>query len=103
MIDIYVTNHADKRLKQRAGVTKKNRKEVAIDAYEKGLKHSDCTGRLHKYVTLLYFQHQTANQIRVYHEKVFIFNGKTLITLLPLPNNLRELAKIIEGKVSEMS
>ena len=82
MTDIYVTNHADKRLKQRAGVTKKNRKEVAIAAYEKGLKHSDCTGRLHKYVTLLYFQHQTAFQIRIYHEKVFIFNGKNAYNIV---------------------
>jgi len=65
MTDLYVTNHADKRLKQRAGVTKKNRKEVAIEAYEKGLKHSDCSGRLHKYVTSLYFQHQTANQYQI--------------------------------------
>jgi hypothetical protein len=39
--------------------------------------------------------------MRVYHEKVFIFRGEVLITVLPLPHNLCDLAnKINKSKMA---
>jgi hypothetical protein len=81
------------------GAGKNKKKEIAIEAYETGIKHADCTGRLHKYVTWLYFQYEKANAIRIFHEKVFLFRGRTLITIINLPSNLRSLAKKTEHNI----
>jgi hypothetical protein len=87
----YTTYHAENRAKERCGLNKKTTERMAKIAYEKGLKHSDCSGRLRKYITSLYFYNQSANQIRVYGDKVYIFYNEILITIMNLPNNLKNI------------
>ena len=87
----HTTYHAEDRAKERCGLNKKSTERMAKIAYEKGLKHSDCSGRLHKYITSLYFYNQSANQIRVYGDKVYIFHNEILITIMNLPNNLKSI------------
>lgn len=36
----------------------------------------------------LYFYNRTANQIRLYGDKVYLFHNKDLITVIQVPNNL---------------
>lgn len=92
-----VTRHATKRTKDRVGISKKIADKNASKAFQYGLKHSETKGNLNKYITKLYFSaNNRANNIRVYHEHVYIFAGTTLITILELPNNLKSLANKLQ-------
>lgn len=86
-----LTNHAEDRAKERCGIGKKSTERMAKIAYEKGIKHNECGGRLRKYITSLYFYNQSANQIRIYGDKVYIFHDEVLITIINLPNNLKKI------------
>ena len=83
-----VTKHARQRIKERCGVNKKNADRIASIAYENGLKHSELTGNLKKWVDGLYFRSQTANQIRLYGDKAYIFCNTKLVTVIQIPHNL---------------
>ncbi len=82
---IHVSVHGNKRVRRRCGVPKKTVNKLAEEAFEKGLTHGETTGSLNKYITGVYFYNKTANNIRVYRDKVFIFAGQSLITVLNLP------------------
>ena len=83
-----VTKHAKQRIKQRCGVSEKSSLRIAKIAYENGLRHSDLTGNLKKYVDGLYFKNKNANQMRLYGDKVYVFHNEKLITVLQIPHNL---------------
>ena len=95
-----VTKHAKQRMKERNGLKSKSADRVATIAYEKGLKHSDLTGNLKKWVDSLYFKNRAANQIRLYGDKAYIFHDTKLITVLQIPHNLvKDVVRISrEGK-----
>ena len=90
---IIVTNHAEKRFKQRVGLPKKACQKHAERAYNEGIKHVDVKGNAGKYLDRLYLEYRTANQLRVYGEFVYLFNNRTLVTVLKLPQNLKNLFK----------
>lgn len=90
----YVTNHAKQRIHERMGVSKKVSKRVASIALEKGLRASETKGRLKKYADAVYLSHCVGDNLRIYAEKVFVFQGNALITVLSLPNELKKLANI---------
>ena len=72
---------------------------IAKIAYEKGLRHSDLTGNLKKWVDSLYFRNRSANQIRLYSDKAYIFTGDKLITVIQIPHNLvKEVDKLRRSK-----
>lgn len=98
---VKVTEHAIQRSKERCGLNKKAAERMAEVAWEKGLTHAECTGKLKKYVTALYFVNKVANRIRIYGEKVYVFGDTKLITILPLPNEYKKLANILEAKKKE--
>lgn len=81
---------------------KKAVKRVVRKAFEKGLTHEEATGKLSRYITSLYFKNTNADNIRIYGDKVFIFSGTTLITVLNLPNSYRSLVqRCLERRVKE--
>lgn len=90
-----VTKHAKQRMKQRCGLNDKSSERLAKIAYEKGLKHGNLTGNLKKWVDSLYFKNRTANQIRLYGDKAYIFQNEKLITVIQIPHNLvKEVVRI---------
>jgi len=93
VVFLVVTKHAQKRLKQRCGVNKKSAERMAKKAYELGMTHSETTGKLKKWVDSLYFYNQTANQIRLYGDKAYIFHNQNLITVIQIPHNLVKFVK----------
>jgi len=94
-----VTAHAGKRIRERIGVNKKTIQAVSDRALIKGLSHSELTGKLKRYIDKLYFRSETANNIKVYAEKVYIFKGNTLITVVGLPTGLKKIAnKLFQSK-----
>jgi len=98
-----VTTHAGKRIRERFGGGKKASQTVADRALSKGLGHDELTGKLKRYIDSLWFRNRTANNIKVYSEKVFIFNGNVLITVISLPTGLKKIAnKLFQNKNTEV-
>lgn len=83
-----ITKHAQRRMRQRCGVGKNSVKRMAKKVYDFGMTHSDTTGNLKKWVDGLYFYNKSANQIRLYGDKAYIFHNQVLITVVQIPQNL---------------
>ena len=92
----YVTRHAKQRTKERVGIPKRAAVKNANRALEKGIKHSETSGGLHRYVAALYWREQTANNIRIYGEYVYIFHDSTLITVFIPPQKYRKAANQLQ-------
>lgn len=99
---VRITNHGEQRVKDRIGLSKKKSNDISEKALMYGIKHCETKGNLKKYFDSLYFKNRTANNIRIYHEKVFIFSNKTLITVLDLPNNLKGACNKINAKKKDI-
>lgn len=98
-METVVTQHGKKRLKERVGLNKKSAEKNADKAFQEGIKHSEVSGSLRKYFDALYLQNRSANNIRIYGEKVYLFGGNKLITVLNLPNKYKStVAKIRKNK-----
>ena len=87
-----ITDHGRQRIKDRIGLRKKQSNSIAEKALQHGICHYESKGRLKKYFDKLFLSHRTANNIRIYHEKVFIFKDDVLITVMDLPNDLKRSA-----------
>lgn len=85
MLDTGITKHAKTRIVQRCGVNKKSVEAVADKALLSGLTHKDVSGSLARYLDKLYLSHGVANNMRIYGQKVFLFRGSRLITVVNLP------------------
>lgn len=92
MKKVKVTNHAKKRIIERAGINKRSVIKSAERAFTCGLEHSDLTGILKKYIDKIYLKEKKANNIRIYGDKVYLFYDKTLITVLNLTTKLSKIA-----------
>ena len=88
-----ISKHAHERIKERCGLPKKAVKRSAMIALEKGLTHKESTGNLRKYFNYLFLSHGKGTKIRLYGNHTYIFNHKTLITVLPLPNEYKKPLK----------
>jgi hypothetical protein len=96
--DAVVTNHANKRIRERVGVNKKSTDTLATKALKKGLAHTELKGGLRKYVDGIFFKSKTANNIKVLHDKVYIFREHVLITVITLPHNLARVSNQLMKK-----
>lgn len=71
---------------------------MANIAYENGITHSECKGKLKRYIDKVYFKNKKG-VIRVYGDMVYIFSvDKALITVLHLPNELKGVVRKIEER-----
>lgn len=84
----YLTEHSKDRLKERCGLNKSSLERIANKAYDEGVSHNETSGRLNKWITSLYFQNETANNVKLYGDKAYLFHGNTLITMIQIPNHL---------------
>ena len=87
---VYITKHAEKRLKERIGLNKKALQRAADTAFEKGIRHNETIGNLNKWVTAKFFQNTNANNIRLYNDKAWIFTDDRLITIIQVPASLKK-------------
>jgi hypothetical protein len=90
---ITITDHAKHRAKERCGIKEKGVERLASIAFTKGLTHSETTGPLNAYITSLYFYNETANNIRLYGDKCYIFCNEVLVTVLDTPRKYRQIVK----------
>lgn len=87
-----ITKHAYDRINERLGLNDGAAKNLSQNALEFGLRHNELTGPLRRFVDDCFLRYQTGNNIRIYAEKVFIFNNETLITVFALDNHLKKIA-----------
>lgn len=85
-----ISNHARQRMKERCGFNRKAQDRMAEKAFYEGITHKQTKGRLHKWVTSLFFKNCNANNIRLYGDNAYIFRGETLVTVIPIPGNLKK-------------
>lgn len=86
---IEVSRHAYERLHERCGLGRKAATRMAEKAFYIGMKHSDTKGQINRWITSLYFNNKNANNIRLYGNFAYIFCNKILVTVLEIPNNLK--------------
>lgn len=86
---LVITGHAYDRMKERLGLGKKAAKRNAQIAYDKGMRHTDTRSRLKRFLDKEYLEYRNANNMRVYGENVYMFRGKTLITVIPMTRKLK--------------
>lgn len=86
---IEVSRHAYERLHERCGLSRKAATRMAKKAFYTGMKHSDTRGQINRWITSLYFNNKNANNIRLYGNFAYIFCNKILVTVLEIPNNLK--------------
>ena len=77
-----VTKHAKSRMHIRIGITKGIADKYAARVLREGIKHEDTLGDLHKWMDAEFLKYRTANNMRYYSGKLYIFNGTVLITVL---------------------
>lgn len=86
---IEVSRYAYERLHERCGLSRKAATRMAEKAFYIGMKHSDTKGQINRWITSLYFNNKNANNIRLYGNFAYIFCNKILVTVLEIPNNLK--------------
>lgn len=77
-------------MKERCGFNRKAQERMAERAFNEGITHKQTKGRMHKWVTSLFFKNCNANNIRLLGEFAYVFCGETLVTVIPIPIDLRK-------------
>jgi hypothetical protein len=93
---IEITAHAHRRIRKRCG---KSMDRLAKIAFEKGLTHTETAGPLRSYIDSLYLYNGTANNIRLYGDKIYIFCNEILVTVYDTPLRFRSIVnKLMDRK-----
>lgn len=93
MDDLRITRHGEKRTRQRVGIPKKAISRNAQKALDHGIGVSEATGKLKGYIEFLYAVNGgSANNIRIYNDKVYVFHNKVLVTVHNIPYEHRKQA-----------
>jgi hypothetical protein len=94
-----VTQHAQVRIRKRAGIPRSGANRLARKAYLHGITHSQTRGKLRAYCDRLYFAQHTANNLRIYGHFIYLFCGEILMTMWELPKRLQPLADKIRKEM----
>lgn len=94
---VKVTAHARERMKERCGVPKSSATRIAEKAWHSGLKWEDITGSVKTWVNGQWKGKKCS--YRIFQEKLYVFSlSGVLITVIPIPGNLHQSIKRMEGK-----
>lgn len=100
---MYVSRHADERTRKRMGVPRSAVRKLAAKAMSEGITRYETHGPLRRYLDALYHYNETANNIRVWGDRVWIFSDHTLVTVINLPQKYRNRANgILQNKNTKM-
>ena len=95
---VIMTAHARLRMRERAGANKKTARRWAETAIRKGVRHRETNGALRDYISMLYLKHWKGDNIRIWQGMVYIFRGRTLLTVFVLPEMFRQEAEKIQKR-----
>jgi hypothetical protein len=97
-----VTDHAIHRASERLGWNEKALGNTAEKAWDQGIKHSDTSGSLNRYLTKLFFTYRKADNIRIHGEVIFVFCQDTLVTVYLLPSEYKKVVQKIRDRQSSI-
>jgi hypothetical protein len=100
---IRLTTHACERARQRYRWNPETLNRMALKAFKQGLKRKNTKGYLKDYLDESWERHQKVSHFRLYGEIIFVFSENNLITLWPLPSQLRSLARAVRAKQQQHS
>lgn len=94
-----LSTHGKKRIKERVGATgKTDVKRNAKRAWRIGIKHSETSDTLHRWMDAEFLKYRTGTNMRLYNEFLYIFGrDNILITVFEVPENIKT---VIEKCVS---
>ena len=84
---MYTSDHARDRIQERCGINKASCDRIAKIAFDNGLTHAEATGQLKAYITKIFNRNESANNIRIYAEKIWIFANVELVNFKLPPGN----------------
>jgi len=89
-----ITRHGEQRIRERVGLPKKAVKRCAMRAMTNGLSYNEANGELLKYLNRLSKDSHGGwcDNIKVYGDKVYLFYGLILVTVLTIPTKHRKQA-----------
>ena len=102
MSEAVVTRHGAKRIKERIGLGRGSIQRNVEKALADGVTHAETKGSLCRYLDRIYLLNQRPNNMRVYNHMVYLFRGRTLITVLPLPQKYYSCANKIQKQKTKM-
>ena len=79
--ELVITKHAYTRMKERNGWNKK----AATRIYSDGIRPEQIKGYLKKWVNTKYEYRNEGDDYVLFGDKLYIFNGMTMLTVLPIP------------------
>lgn len=90
---VKVTEHAEKRAKERCGWSRSAIHRMAEKAFVEGTTHAETRGKLHRYLSKIFMKEQNTNNLRIYGTNIFLFAGSTLITVYNIPKDMQSGAR----------
>lgn len=90
---MHITRHAEKRMKQRMGLSRKSAHRIAQRAWFNGVIYKHLSGRMRRYIDALRFKNKDSVVVKVYGMFVYVFEreGPTLITVHHIANKFKRL------------
>ena len=87
MRDLILTHHGKKRVKERIGIGKSDKKisRVANIAWERGLHIDEFKGDFKKYLNDNFLKYQCGDNMRIHASQIWIFESNRLVTVKPIP------------------
>lgn len=94
-MQIEITQHAYKRIKQRAKIKNRNCIErLACEAFDRGTRMGQASSSFANRL-IAYHSKKVGREICLFNDKIFVWEGITLVTMYPAaPSACRRLAKI---------
>lgn len=84
--DLVISEHGYTRLKQRNGWSRKASARMIGKVYQNGLRPDQVKGYLKSWINNKADYGKDGNEFVLFGEKLYIFNGNTMITVLPTPS-----------------
>ncbi len=94
MGNLVISEHAYMRLKERNGWNRKASSRMINKVYQRGLRPEQVKGYLKSWINNKAEYEKDGNELILFGEKLYIFNGNTMLTVIPIPSNsylLREI------------
>lgn len=89
---MHITRHGAERVRERLGVPKRAVARRAALALERGRPREDFSGSFRKYLDAKFRLHHVADNMRVFGNHLFLFQGDILITAWTIPLCFRKAA-----------
>jgi len=86
---IKITEHAYDRAKKRLRWSENTLDRMAINIFVKGISKDNAKGKLKSFFVKINDRNNQCNNIRIFGNNIFYFNNNVLITIIPLPLEIK--------------